>query len=57
MFSRGFSLVNSEDWDWKINQLLFVDDTTLAADSEEKLRQLVEKFGRVCRRKNLSEWE
>ena len=38
--------------EWKINQLLFVDDMALVADSE-KLCQLVEEFRRMCRR-NLS---
>ena len=43
-------MVNSDDREWKINQLLFVDDTVLLADSEKKLCQLVEEFGRMCRR-------
>ncbi len=33
--------------------MLFADDTTLVADSEEKLRQLVEETGRVCKRRKL----
>ena len=33
-----------------INQLLFADDTTLVADSEERLCRLVSEFGRVCKR-------
>ena len=36
-----------------INQLLFADDTTLVADSEEKLCRLVSEFGRVCERRKL----
>ncbi len=32
---------------------MFTDDTALVADSEGRLRQLVEKFGRVCKRRKL----
>ena len=38
---------------FKINQLLFADDTALPADSEEKLCRLVSEFGRVCERTKL----
>ena len=31
-------------------QLLFIDDTALVADSEEKLCRLVSEFGTVCER-------
>ena len=37
----------------EINQLLFVDDTSLVADSE-KLCRLASEFGRVCERRKLS---
>ena len=37
----------------EINQLLFADDTTLVADSEEKFCRLVSEFGRVCERRKL----
>ena len=40
-------LVNLDDREWKINQLLFKDDTALVADSEKKLCQFVEEFGSV----------
>ncbi len=36
-----------------VNQLLFADDTALVPDSQERLRQLVEKFWRVCERRKL----
>ena len=29
MFDGGVTLLNSDDREWKINQLLFVDDTAL----------------------------
>ena len=36
---------------FEITQLLFADDTALAADSEEKVCRLVSEFGRVCEKK------
>ena len=40
---------------FKINQLIFADDTALVANSEEKLCRLESEFGRVCKRRKLSE--
>ena len=40
MHSRNPSLVNADDREWKINQLLFVDDMNLIADSEENCVRL-----------------
>ena len=37
---------------FKINQLLFADDTALVADSE-KLCRLTNEFGSVCERRKL----
>ena len=37
---------NSE---WKVEWLIFADDTVLVGDSEEKLERLVQEFGSVCR--------
>ena len=37
--------------EWKINQLLFVDDTALVADLEEKFCQLVKEFGECVGRR------
>ena len=53
VLGRGLSLVSAERREWKVNQLLFADDTALVADSEELLRRLVEEFGRVCQRRGL----
>ncbi len=36
--------------EWSLGQLLFADDMALVADSEGRLRKLVEEFGRVCKR-------
>ena len=38
---------------FEINQLIFADDTSLVADSEERLCRLVSEFGRVCERRKL----
>ena len=40
--------------EWKVDWLMFADDTVLLGDSEEKLERLVQEFGRVCRRRKLS---
>ncbi len=34
-----------------MNQLMFADDTTLVADSQQRLRQLVEEYWRLRERK------
>ena len=41
---------------FEINQLLFADDTALVAVPEEKLCRLVSEFGRVYKRRKLSEY-
>ena len=44
---KGPELLSANGGRFEINQLLFVDDTALVADTEEKLCRLVTKFGRV----------
>ena len=34
--------------EWKVEMLMFADDTVLLGDSEEKLERLVQEFGRMC---------
>ena len=34
--------------EWKVDWLMFADDTVLLGDSEEKLKRMVQEFGRVC---------
>ena len=53
VLGRGLKLVDGNDNGWDLNQLLFVDDTVVVADSERKLCQLVTEFGRVCERRKL----
>ena len=53
VFGRGLKLVDGKNNGWELNQLLFVDDTVVVADSERKLCQLVTEFGRVCERRKL----
>ena len=53
VLGRGVELLDGNGNDWRLNQLLFADDTVVVADSEEKLGQLVTEFGRVCERRKL----
>ena len=39
--------------EWKVEWLMFADDTVLVGDSEEKLNRLVQEFGNVCQRRKL----
>ena len=39
---------------WKVDWLMFADDTVLLGDSEEKLERVVQEFGSVCQRRKLS---
>ena len=53
VLGRGLKLVDGNENEWELNQLLFVDDTVVVADSERKLCQLVTEFGSVCERRKL----
>ncbi len=45
--------MNADSRERNLNQLLFADNMALVADSEGRLRQLVEEFGKVCKRRKL----
>ena len=47
LFEKVLKLLPANGCRIEINQLLFVYDTALVADSEEKLCRLVSEFGRV----------
>ena len=49
-YRKGLSVSGGR---YEINQLLFADDTALAANSEEKLCRLGTEFGSVCDRRKL----
>ncbi len=53
MLHRGLSVVNADGREWNLSQLLFPNDTALVADSEGRLRRLLEEFGRICKRRKL----
>ena len=44
----GVGLVGEDGWMRKVNQLLFADDTVLAAEPEEDLQKQVTEFEKVC---------
>ncbi len=50
---RGVSLLSDDGRECNVNQLVFVDDTALVSDSQQRLRQLVERFRRVCEGRKL----
>ena len=50
---KGLDLLSANGVRFEINQLFFVYDTALEADSEEKLCRSVCDFGRVCKRRKL----
>ncbi|KAK7073922.1 hypothetical protein SK128_008435 [Halocaridina rubra] len=53
VLNRGLELVAEDGRLWKLNQLLFTDDTILVADTENDLNHLVTKFINVWERKKL----
>ena len=51
----GVTLCDSQrNEEWKVEWLMFADDTVLLGDSEEKLNRLVQEFGSVCQRRKLT---
>ena len=53
VLGRELELIDGNDNTWKMSQLLFVDETVVVTDSEEKLCQVVAEFGSVCERRKL----
>src|SRR5678815_1343878 len=39
--------------EWRVPYLLYADDLVLCGECEESLRGLIERFGRVCKRRGL----
>ena len=50
---KGLRLLSVNEGRFKINNLLFADDTALVADSEQKLCRLVTEFDRVRERRKV----
>ena len=50
---KGLELFSANGGRFKINQLLFADDTALVADSEEKLCRIASGFSKVYERRKL----
>ena len=55
VLGKGLELLSANGGRFERNRMLFVDDTALVADSEEKLCRFVSEFGRVCERRKLRE--
>ena len=53
VLGKGLELLSTNGGRLEINQLLFADDTTLVADSEQNLCRLESEFGKVCERRKL----
>ena len=53
VIGEGLELLSANGGRLEINNLLFVDDTALVADSEAKFCRLVSEFGRVCERRKV----
>ena len=53
VLGKGLELLRANGGRFEIYQLLFADDTALAADSEEKLCKTMREFSRVCERRKL----
>ena len=49
----GINLVDKNGVKWIMSQLLYADDTTLVAESEENLQHLVNQFEKACARRKL----
>ena len=50
---KGLELLSVNGGRFKINQLLFIDDTAPVVDTEEQLCRLVSEFHRICERRKL----
>ena len=53
VLAKGLELLSANGGRFEINQLLFADDTTLVADSEEKLCRLVSELKKVASKCNI----
>jgi hypothetical protein len=54
VMEQGAALMSDSGVECQVNQILYADDTSLLADKECKLNNLVSEFGRICERRKLS---
>ena len=50
---RGVKLIGHGGYVWRVNQLLYADDTVLIGESKEELQRLLNEFDNVCERRKL----
>ena len=48
LVGRGLMLKDQGPNDWRVNQLLYADDTVLLGDSKENIQRLLNEFDKVC---------
>ena len=53
VLGKRLGLMRAKGGRYEIKQLLLADDTSLVAESEEKLCRLLSEFGRVCEKSKL----
>lgn len=53
VLDEGLPLADENEREWIMNQLLYVNDTSLVAESEKGLQKLVTEGGRVRERRKL----
>src|SRR5215469_2616061 len=54
MYGRGVESAECEGRiQWRVNMLLYADDTVLIGETEESLQRLVTSFDRICRKRKV----
>ena len=53
VIGRGLMFIDQGGNNWRVNQLLYADDTVLLGDSKENIQRFLNEFGKVCERRKL----